>query len=66
LPPKTAARFDSILRLIMSNSAMSAHQRSDKLSVSHRTIQRDLAKMQEAGIIIREGDRNGGRWVICR
>lgn len=35
-----------------------------KLSVSSRTIRRDLDKMKSLGIVKREGGDYGGRWVI--
>ena len=35
-----------------------------KLSVSSRTIRRDLDKMKSLGIVKREGGDYGGRWVV--
>lgn len=61
---KIAERYNSIKELIASNPYITAVQLSEKLSVSDRTIERDLSKMQELGILIREGDKNGGRWII--
>ena len=37
---------------------------SELLSVSLRTVKRDLATLQEKGILIREGKAKNGRWVI--
>jgi len=37
-----------------------------KINVSEKTIKRDLAILQERGVLIREGGRKEGRWVILR
>ena len=37
---------------------------SETLSVTLRTIERDLAVMQKAGVIRHEGTDNAGVWVI--
>jgi len=57
-------RYNSIKALIKSNPFISASQLSEKLAVTPRTIERDLSKMQEMGVLIREGDKNGGRWLM--
>ena len=35
-----------------------------KINVSEKTIKRELAILQEKGILIREGGRKKGKWVI--
>ena len=37
---------------------------SETLSVTQRTVERDLAAMQKAGIIRHEGKVNAGVWVV--
>ena len=37
---------------------------SEKNSVEERTVERDLAKLKKLGILVREGGRKEGRWVI--
>ena len=37
---------------------------SEILSVSQRTIERDLSAMQKMGIIKHEGKDNAGVWVV--
>lgn len=37
---------------------------SEKLVVSDRTIETDLARLKKAGIVVRKGGRKEGRWVI--
>lgn len=61
---KIAERYKTIKELIKCNPSITAVQLAEKLSVSDRTIERDLSKMQESGVVIREGDKNGGRWII--
>lgn len=36
---------------------------SEILSVSQRTIERELSRMKESGILRREGKDNDGMWV---
>lgn len=37
---------------------------SEMLSVSQRTVERDISMMKEKGILRREGKDNDGVWVI--
>ena len=55
-----------MLDLRKENPRMSANEMSEVLSVTQRTIERDLAAMQKQGIIIREGNVKSGRWVILQ
>ena len=43
---------------------MTAKQMSETLSVSQRTIERDLTMLKEKKILSREGKDNNGVWVI--
>lgn len=47
-------------------SMLSLKQRrmSEILSVSLRTIERDIPRMKEIGILQREGKDNDGEWII--
>ncbi len=63
---KIAERYNAILEIIKSDPFITAVQLSEKLSVSDRTIERDIAKLQVSGVLIREGDKNGGRWIIIK
>jgi len=63
---KLAERQRKMLDLIKENPRMSANEMSEVLSVTQRTIERDLAAMQKQGIIIREGNVKSGRWVILQ
>lgn len=57
-------RQQIIVSIIRSNPTVSAKQMSETLSVTSRTIERDLALMQKAGIIRHEGSDKTGVWVI--
>lgn len=61
---KLSDRQQIIVSVIRSNPTVSAKQMSETLSVTSRTIERDLAVMQKAGIIRHEGRVNAGVWVI--
>lgn len=61
---KLSDRQQIIVSIIRSNPTVSAKQMSETLSVTSRTIERDLAVMQKAGFIRHEGKDNAGVWVI--
>ena len=43
---------------------MTGRQMSEILSVSQRTIERDLSALQKKGILKHEGKDNNGKWVL--
>ena len=53
-----------ILLLIKGNDLITIREMSQKIKVSEKTIKRELAVLQEKGILTREGGRKDGRWVI--
>ena len=61
---KLSDRQQIIVSIIRPNPTVSAKQMSETLSVTSRTIERDLAVMQKAGVIRHEGKDNAGVWVI--
>ena len=61
---KLSDRQQIIVSIIRSNPTDSAKQMSETLSVTSRTIERDLAELQKAGFIRHEGKDNAGVWVI--
>ena len=61
---KLTERQTIMVSVIKSNPMVTAKQMSETLSVTVRTIERDLALMQKAGIIRHEGKDNAGVWVI--
>lgn len=61
---KLTERQRKILNLIKASPTITGSQMSETLSVSRRTIERDLATMQNMDILKHEGSDNGGVWVI--
>ena len=61
---KLTERQTIMVSVIKSNPMVTAKQMSETLSVTVRTIERDLAVMQKAGVIRHEGKDNAGVWVI--
>ena len=61
---KLTERQQKILNLIKESPTITGRQMSETLSVSQRTIERDLSALQKSGILRREGKDNGGVWVV--
>ena len=53
-----------ILSLVKQSPSITAKQMSETLSVSRRTIERDLSAMKKMGILARMGKDNAGAWII--
>ena len=62
---KLIERQQKILNLIKESPTITGRQMSDTLSVSQRTIERDLSALQKIGVLKREGKDNDGVWIIC-
>lgn len=45
-------------------SEKTSEKTSEKFEVSDRTIENDLAQLKKIGILVREGGRKDGRWVV--
>ena len=61
---KLTERQRKILNLIKESPTITGKQMSEILSVSQRTIERDLAVLQKIGALKRAGKDNGGVWVV--
>ncbi len=61
---KLTERQYKILNLIKESPTITGRQMSETLSVSQRTIERDLAALQNKGMLRHEGTDNAGSWVI--
>lgn len=61
---KLTERQQKILNLIKDSPTISARQMSETLSVTTRTIERDLSLMKKAGVLKREGKDNDGVWHV--
>lgn len=61
---KLTERQKKILNLIKELPTITAKQMSETLSVSPRTIERDITTLKEKKILRREGKDNNGWWLI--
>ena len=61
---KLTERQQVILKLIKGSPSITAKQMSETLSVSQRTIERDLSVLKENGVLKREGKDNDGVWIL--
>ena len=61
---KLTERQQKILNLVKESPTITGKQMSETLSVSQRTIERDLSTMQNMGIIKHEGKDNSGVWIV--
>lgn len=61
---KLTERQYKILNLIKESPTITGKQMSETLSVSQRTIERDLSALQKLGILKHEGKDNDGKWII--
>ncbi len=53
-----------MLNLIKENPKMNRTEMSTKTGVNEKTIRRDLADLQNRGLIVRVGGRKNGHWEI--
>ena len=60
---KLSERQQKILNLIKESPTITGRQMSETLSVSQRTIERDLSALQKKGVLKREGKDNNGVWI---
>ncbi len=63
---KLTERQQRILNLIKESPTITGKQMSEILSVSQRTIERDLSALQKVGVLKHEGKDNDGMWVIVK
>ncbi len=61
---KLSERQRNICKLILSNPFITVQEMSVTLSVTKRTIERDLASM--SGIVKHEGKDNDGKWILLK
>ena len=63
---KLTERQRKIIDFIKDNPSISARKMSEMLSVSQRTIERDLSILKDEGVLRREGKDNSGFWIVCK
>lgn len=61
---ETTERQQKIVGIIKQSPTISARRMSEILAVSRRTVERDLAALQQKGIITRQGPDNAGVWIV--
>lgn len=61
---KLTVRQRKIVNIIKETPTVSARKMSEMLSVSQRTIERDLSEMKNIGLLKRQGEDNSGFWII--
>ena len=61
---KLTERQRKILNLIKESLTITGKQMSETLSVSQRTIERDLSALQKLGVLKRKGKDDDGMWII--
>ena len=63
---KLTERQQKILDLIKDSPTITGKQMSETLSVTQRTIERDLSALQKKGVLKHEGKDNDGTWIILK
>lgn len=63
---KLTERQQKILDLIKDTPTITGKQMSETLSVTQRTIERDLSALQKKDIVKHEGKDNDGTWIILK
>lgn len=63
---KLTERQQIILKLLKESPTITGKKMSEMLSVSQRTIERDISAMQKIGILKHEGKDNDGVWIVLK
>jgi len=63
---KLSERQQKILDIIKESPTITGKQMSETLSVSQRTIERDLSALQKKGVLKRKGKDNDGVWIVLK
>ena len=58
------ARQKKIVTLLKKNNFATGKEMAEKFAVTTRTIERDLAKLQDNGILERAGSKRDGYWIV--
>ena len=61
---KTTERQKEIINLIRKSPTITAKEMSEILSVTSRTIERDISSLKTMGILSRKGSDNDGEWIL--
>lgn len=63
---KLTERQNNVINLVMASPNISGRRMAETLSVSQRTIERDIALLKKMGILKHEGKDNAGVWIIVK
>ena len=63
---KLSERHQKIRNLIKESPTITSKQMSETLSVSQRTIERDISILKEMGVLKHEGKDNDGVWIVSK
>ncbi|HIT90761.1 MAG TPA: HTH domain-containing protein, partial [Candidatus Merdenecus merdavium] len=63
-PKRLGRRAQSILDLIISDGSISQDKMAEKIGVSKRAIEMQVANLKVKGLLVREGADHGGYWRI--
>ena len=55
-----------ILELLKENPKLSAKKLSEKIGITSRAVEKQLATLVEKGLLKREGSPKGGHWEILK
>ena len=55
---------DKIIALIAEDGKQSAATLAEKIGISAKAVEKQLAKLRAEGIIDRKGPAKGGEWVV--
>jgi DeoR/GlpR family transcriptional regulator of sugar metabolism len=58
------ARQEKIIAALKKNNFLTEKELAEKFAVTPRTIERDLAKLQQNGTLERVGSKRDGRWIV--
>lgn len=61
---KLTERQKKIVNLIIQQPSITAKHMSETLSVSSRTVERELSTLKDKGVLMREGKDNDGVWLV--
>ena len=61
---KLTERQKKIVNLIIQQPSVTAKHMSETLSVSSRTVERELSTLKDKGVLMREGKDNDGVWLV--
>jgi len=53
-----------LLKAVSNNPEITYDGLATFLGMSRRTVSREMKKLQEGGLIEREGSRKNGRWIV--